>query len=283
MSADSQFTAATYNIQFGYNREAIIENITGMAKDGVDIFCLQEVINVTGKEFIVTSILKRLGKEWEAKFHVGIETSKLSIGTAIIWNSKKFGFIKQEKILLPMVKKFDLHEKFFYYVIGVAAVPLQRKALTCYFSFNGSTIRVTCVHVDNIGGARHRMKQIEYLMTKLHSFEKVESEIICGDFNTFDLLKVGYEKKALQKKIGKEFVDASKDIPWSSDIHNIDFSRSLTSFQWFIKTFNVHIKRKLDYIWVRNFTVTDCKKVAVAGSDHYPLVAKLQLSEKSNS
>ncbi len=278
MTNKNQFTLATYNIQFGFNREEIIENIVQMAKQGIDIICLQEVIHVENKEFIITSILKKLGADWDAKYHVGEERSKEGIGTAILWNSKLFSFRKQEKVLLPKINKFDLHEKFFYYVIGVAAIPLQRRALVCNFTFNQKEIRVSCIHIDNIGGAGHRMKQIAYFKRQLVTMGEIEYEIVCGDFNSFDLLKTGYEKKALQKEIGIEFVDASKDIPWSSDIHNIDFSKSLTSFQWFIKTFNVHIRRRLDYIWVKNFKIVDCKKLPIQGSDHYPLVANLEIS-----
>ncbi|SRR6266568_9329555 len=276
MDTKKEFTIATYNILFGINQPAIIKNIVQMAEDGVSLFCLQEIINVPNEEFIIDKILKRLGTNWKASYHVGREMSKLSIGTAILWNTKIFNFKRQEKILLPKLDKFDLHEKLYYKVIGVPGVPLQRKVLSCYFTVNQTDIRITCVHVDNVGGPSHRMKQIAYLLSNLNSQETPKHEIICGDFNTFDLLKSGYEKKLLQNKFGKDFIDASNNIGWTSDIRNIDFKTSIKIFQWFIKTFNVHVRRRLDYIWVKNFSVEKCKKLLISGSDHYPIIAKLK-------
>src|SRR5216683_8131689 len=122
MTVKNEFTVATYNIQFAVNTEKILDNIEQMGKDGVDIFCLQEIINIPNEEFIIDKILKRLGNNWKASYHVGKEISKLSIGTAILWNFDKFNFKHEEKILLPKLKKFDLHEHFYYKVIGVPGV-----------------------------------------------------------------------------------------------------------------------------------------------------------------
>jgi endonuclease/exonuclease/phosphatase family metal-dependent hydrolase len=277
METKKEFTIATYNIQFGVNREKIIENIYRIAQEGVTIFCLQEIINVVDKEFIIDTILKQLGNNWKAAYHVGEEISRLSIGTAILWDTNKLKLIDQEKFLLPKIEKFDLHERLFYFLLGTPSIPLQRKAITCNFSLDQSDIRVTSVHIDNIGGPSNRMKQIRYLMSKLQNSKTPKYEIICGDFNTFDLLKTGYEKKRLQKIIGQEFIDASKDINWTDDIYNIDFRTSIKIFPWFIKTFNIHIRRRLDYIWVKKFTVVDCKKLEVSGSDHFPIIAHLEM------
>lgn len=42
---NKDITVATYNIQFAVNDEKILKNLGQMANDGVDIFCLQEIIN----------------------------------------------------------------------------------------------------------------------------------------------------------------------------------------------------------------------------------------------
>lgn len=277
MKDRKQFTVATYNIQFAVNSEKIINNIEQLAKEGVNIFCLQEIINIPNEVFIVEKILKRLGSKWKAAYHAGEEVSKLSIGTAILWNSEIFAFKQAEKILLPKIKKFDFHEKLFYKVIGEEAATLQRKALSCYFMVNQTEIRVTCVHVDNIGGPHHRMKQISYLTSKLKEMKTPQSEIICGDFNTFDLLKTSYERKLLQRKFGNDFIDALKGINWTSDIYMHDFPRSNKLIPWLIKTFNIHIRRRLDYIWIKNLKLIETKKIIIPGSDHFPIVAKLEL------
>jgi endonuclease/exonuclease/phosphatase family metal-dependent hydrolase len=268
---------ATYNIQFGINTEKIIKNIEKLATDGANVICIQEVIINLSQEMIVDAILKRLGKNWHASYHMGDENSKLSIGTAIFWNSAVLKFKHDEKTLLPKIKKFAFHENFYYWIIGVPAMPLQRRALTCYFEVEKKLLRVTCVHVDNVGGPIHRMRQLTYLTSKLKQSGTVEYEIICGDFNTFDLLKTGYEKKLLQKKFGDKFIDASKKVGWTSDIYNIDYTHSVKLFPWIIKNFHIHIRRRLDYIWVKNMQIVGCKKIALPGSDHYPIIADLSL------
>lgn len=275
---NNEFTTATYNIMFAMNREKIVENIKEMAEKGVSLYCLQEIINYPNVDFMIDAMLKVLGDDWKASYHVGPEMTKESIGTAILWNTKKFKLKQEEKILLPKLPRFDLHEQFYYKVIGVAGITLQRKAITCYFQFENKEIRVTSVHLDNVGGPKHRHRQFAYLTNKLKAMKTPDHEIIAGDFNTFDLLKTGIEKKFLQKELGSEFVDASKPVDWTSDIHMIDFKTSLPIFPWFINTFNVHVRRRLDYIWTKNFAVEACHKLQLAGSDHYPIIAKLKIN-----
>jgi len=277
MTEKTKLTVVTYNIQFGINSEKIISNVEKIARNGADIICLQETVNVASQELIISAMLKRLGKNWQASYNIGTEYSRLSIGTSILWNTDTLKLQHEEKILLPKLAKFALHEKFYYWLIGVPGVPLQRRVTTCYFSLDNSTLRVSSIHIDNVGGPMHRMKQISYLLSQFKKNEAPEYEIICGDFNTFDLLKTGYEKKLLQKKFGKEVIDASKKVGWTSDIYNIDFKTSIHLFPWIIKAFHIHIRRRLDYIWVRNFKIVNCKKVILPGSDHFPVFAELEL------
>jgi len=277
MAEINKLRIATYNIQFGINTEEIVNSIEKLALDGVNIICIQEIINNLPQEFLVSTVLKRLGKNWQASYHVGTENSQQSIGTAIFWDTRLIKLTDEGKILLPKIKKFDLHERFFYWVIGAVPLPKQRRTTVCYFIINNRTLRVTNLHIDNVGGPMQRMRQITYLLSELNKLTIPDYEVICGDFNTFDLLRTGYERRLLQRKFGKAFIDASKNIGWTSDIYNIDFRKSIKLFQWIIKTFNIHIRSRLDYIWVRNLKVLDCKKVMLPGSDHYPIVADVAL------
>ncbi len=273
----NELTVVTYNIQFGINAEKIVSNIEILAKDGANIICLQETINIARHELIITTILKRLGKNWKASYNVGLEDGRLSIGTCIIWNTTVLTLKYEKKILLPKLNTFSAHEKFYYWIIGVPGIPVQRRVTTCYFTINQKLLRVSSIHIDNVGGQLHRMQQLSYLLTQLKQNTTPDYEIICGDFNTFDLLKTGYEKKLLQKKFGKEFHDASKKVGWTSDIYNIDFKTSISVFPWIIKTFHLHIRRRLDYLWVKNMKVIKCEKIMIPGSDHFPVVAKFEI------
>ncbi len=270
----NQLVIATYNIQFCTNIQKVIENIEIMEKKGVTVFCLQEAINIRDREFIAHTITKKLGNEWKAASHVGEEISKVSIGTCIVWNSKVVSLEREEKIILPKIKKLAFHEFIFDKMIGGLAVPLQRRATSCYFKFQGKTILVTSIHTDNIGGTSHRLNQIQFLLSSLH---KTNYEIICGDFNNFDLLNSGKEKNLIHKLLGNNFIEASKKVGWTADLHNIDMQNSFRLFKWFVKTCNIHLRRQLDYIWVKNFQVLKCYKLELLGSDHFPLICTLKI------
>lgn len=274
-----QLIIATYNIQFATNEEKILNNLEQLAKDGVEVICLQEIITNLQEEFIVNKILNRLGPAWQAIYHVGEaqKEAKLSIGTCILWKKNKLALKHEEKILLPKLTKFALHESLYYKIIGARGVTLQRRAITGYFIFQNKTLRISSIHVDNVGGPKHRIRQVAHFILELHKKPAPAYEIICGDFNSFDLLKTGTEKRLLQKTLGNDFVDASKNVDWTGDIYNIDFSTSIPIFPWFIKTFNVHIKRRLDYIWVKKLKVIECRKRIYSGSDHLPIISKLKI------
>jgi len=200
MTDDKKLTVATYNIQFGINSEKIINNIKILADEGANIICIQEVITELPKELIINRILKRLGKNWQASYHIGDGQHRSGMGTGILWNTDLVTLKHDEKILLPKLKKFAPHEKLYYKLVGVSPIPVQRRTTVCYFIINNKPLRVTCLHIDNVGGPLQRMKQLTYLLSQLNKNGTVEREVICGDFNTFDLLKTGYEKKLLHKK-----------------------------------------------------------------------------------
>lgn len=274
ISAKNELTIVTYNIELSLNVKKIVENLSDLAKKGVAVFCLQETMNVPDQELIVTTILKKLGNDWKAIYHIGDENSKLSIGTCIIWNKNILDREKEKKVLLPKMKQLGLHEIAFNRLAGGVAKPLQRRAISCVFRFNKKPIRITSLHLDHIGGTKHRIRQLKHFLS--HQNE-TGYEIICGDFNTFDLLKTGEEHALLQKTLGNKFIDASEGIGHTDDIYHLNTTYAFPLFTWIIKTFHIHIRRKLDYVWVKNFRVIDCHKIAVGGSDHLPIMATLKL------
>ena len=270
----NELIIVTYNIELSINVKKIVENIFALAKEGVGVFCLQEIIDYPHQELIIHAILKKLGNEWKAEYHIGDERSKLSLGTSIIWNTNILQLETEKKTLLSKLKKIQLHEFVFAKLVGGTSVPLQRRATTCMFRFNDKTIRITSLHLDHVGGTNHRISQLQYFLSHLN---KTTYEIICGDFNTFDLLQTGKEKKLLQQTLGKEFIDASENVGHTDDLYHLNFENSIPLFKWIIKTFHIHVRRKLDYIWVKHFRIIDCHKIAVGGSDHLPIMATLRI------
>lgn len=275
MPRNNTIKVATYNILFSLSPEKIVGNISLMKKKGIIVFCLQEVVRVPEKTFIGDLILKKLGPEWKMIIHIGDETGNFGLGTAIIWNNTALKLKKSEKINLPKIKKIAFHEWLFSKIIGGKGVPFERRSIIASFVFGGKKIMVANLHLDNVGGAKHRNKQLLFLLSKMSNTGH-ENQILCGDFNTFDLLKTGREKKMLTSSLNP-FKDVSDNIDWTADIHNTDTGKTPPLIKALIKYSNFHIRRKLDYVWAKNLKVIDCRKLNLEGSDHLPVVATLSI------
>lgn len=273
-----QLTIATYNLQFSKNQDQLIKNIIEMTKLGVNIFSFQEVLKENQREFLIDRIVKTLGNNWQAKAHIGANNQLKDIGTAIIWNSKAVNLIKSNKILLPKSKKLAIHEKVFTWLAGGVTTTFDRRSINAIFQFGKHKFRLTNIHLDHNGGINNRKKQLQFLINFLEK-ENFIHDIVCGDFNSFDLLKTGQESLMHQQIFKNNYVDASKDSGWTGDIYNTEFSKRGFLLELFIKIFKIHIRRKIDYIWVKNFKVIDCQKLIKSGSDHNPLVVKIEFSE----
>lgn len=265
----------SYNILLSKYPEKIIKNCVDFAKDGVIIFCLQEVVRYPEKEFILDDLLEALGKDWKVIYHLGDEKSSLNSGTCIIWNSKFLTLKTSQKILLPKITKLSIREIISNRLLGFKGSPVQRRAIAGVFEYQGSEIAIASIHLDNVGGPKHRLKQLKYF------FENFKGEqpckIFCGDFNSYDVLRTGSEAKAFKQTLGARFEDAAKNVPWTVDLANLDTPENFPYFVILIKALKIHFRRKLDYIWVNNLEIKNCKIMKVSGSDHYPLISTLEM------
>lgn len=275
LKTDQMINILSYNILLSKYSEKIVKNCVDFAKDGVMIFCLQEVVKYPQKNFIIDDLLSALGNDWKAIHHLGDEKSALNSGTCIIWNSKLLTLKTSEKILLPKITKLSIREIISNRLLGFKGSPVQRRAIAGIFEYQGSEIAIASIHLDNVGGLKHRLKQFKYFLENF----KVEQryKVLCGDFNSYDVLKTGSEAQAFKQTLGGGFEDAAKDVPWTVDLTNLDTPESFPYFVMLIKALKIHFRRKLDYIWVNNLKVIDCRKVNVSGSDHYPVIAKLKI------
>lgn len=277
MSKTKKILLATYNIQFSKHPKEITENIVEMVQTGVSIFCLQEVLKIPNKLFIVDALLKKLGRNWKAVYHLGNENSELGMGNCIIWDSNVMELIKEKKKYLPKSKSLALHEKIFSWTVAGITSTFQRRIIIGTFKFNNKVLRISNIHLDHNGGLENRKGQLEFFLKLLLKDKTADKEIICGDFNNFDLLKNGKESKMYQEVLGSYFKDISKDSGWTADLNSIDIRSEFTFIQKIIKKMDLHLRRKLDYVWVRNIEKTDCKKLIRNGSDHCPLIATLDI------
>jgi len=271
---NKQIKLATYNIQFSQHPEKVINNILKMVTDGVSVICLQEVVLYKEKN-IIQDLLHKLGSSWKAECNLGKEENVLSMGNCILWNEDAVSAESKHLKLLPYSGKLHIHEKVFSLLTGGIISPFRRRIIFIEFSMGKTNFCITNIHLDHNGGEPNRLKQLSYVKKLIKDFSTSEKEIICGDFNCFDLLKSGKENKSYQKLLGIQYTEATKKIGWTGDLYDIDTSMGTKFFGKIVRLLNIHIQRKLDFIWLKNIKSKDCHKLDLEGSDHKPVIVSL--------
>ena len=242
------FKIATYNIHHGLKLSKVIDNIERLSKDGVVIFCLQEIREFTGEVNAVANILRSLGRGWD--YETFIEPDSYNFGLCVIWKKDNIKLKKIEKIVLPRIPSSNIRV-----MVKKIKKPLDRGVLILDFKINKELVRISNVHLDCHGQFIHRERQLRSLVKHLKDLKLPAKEIICGDFNTIgaEAISKKQEKKILDI-LGKNFVNAHpKGTP----------------------TFR--LLQRLDYIFVKNIKVNGAKVLRLKGSDHFPLIANLEL------
>ncbi|MFA6006013.1 MAG: hypothetical protein WC775_06065 [Patescibacteria group bacterium] len=275
VNKNHQLGIATYNIQFSQHPNEVVLNILRLSRSNISIFALQEVLNT--KEHIIKNILAKLGSNWKAVCNLGDQSSVLGMGNCLIWDTKRLQLIRSEKVFLPKSKKLALHELVFSLVAGGISTPFQRRAIVGYFKYSNNTIRISNIHLDHNGGQANRESQLNYIRQYLARNRLLNHEILCGDFNSFDLLKTGAEFQMHERILGDKFLNVSKNIQWTADLNSMDIKLAAFFFKTLIKMFNLHIRRKLDHIWIANLRCASCVSPETKGSDHNPLLAYLNV------
>lgn len=267
-------TIATYNIQFSQHPKKIIENLQTIVDNGASILCLQEVY-IQKNNNIVQQILNKLGKSWDAISHLGDNESVLSMGNCILWNKKKVSLIKHSFNILPESKSLALHEKMFSILAGGVSIPFKRRVILANFQLNKNNFSIANIHLDHNGGTKNRLVQLAFIKKNLKNFSISSKEIICGDFNCFDLTNNGREDQLYQEILGQDYMEATKNIDWTGDLYDIDTRFGNVLFGKLIRFLNIHIQKKVDYVWLKEINTSQCKKLDVLGSDHKPIITEL--------
>lgn len=245
----------TYNIFNGKHRDVVIKNILALAKEGVNIFCLQEVRNLGNGESIIDLLLQKLGVNWQAEKLLNDVTRPNDLGLCVIWDSLVVSLKKSDNLLLPKLTKVDLLEKTFRKINKNYHFPVQRSALRLDFECNGKPLRVTNIHLDVSGGKAHKTRQLGHLQSYLKAIPAYPNEIVCGDFNT---LGWGLLAKKYKSKMAEFF---------GSDFKNV--------FPKQVRTGPLY--QHLDHIFVKGLALVAAEVKRMRGSDHKPVVAEFEI------
>lgn len=239
---------ATYNIHHGLKLKKITENINKLSKDGVVVFCLQEMRESIKEISVLNACLEALGDNWE--YETFLEPDSFNFGLCLIWKSNILKSKKIDKIILPEIPKSNIRV-----MVKKIKKTIQRGVLVGTFEVDGKLLRISNVHLDCHGQFAQRARQLTSLISYLKSDDSVDCEIICGDFNTIgaEALSKKQEKKILAI-LGEGFINA--------------YPRPTPTF---------HLLQRLDYVFVKNMKVNKAEVLKLKGSDHFPLIASLEI------
>jgi endonuclease/exonuclease/phosphatase family metal-dependent hydrolase len=251
----SKIKLVTYNLDHSSLREDIAANICKLAASGVGIFCLQEVRAKKSEEFIGDYILQKLGPGWEAKFFLSFD-SKNDYGLGLIWDNNSFQAEEIHEISFPMLKRLPWFTAYIerHYLSGDPS-PVKRGGLIATFRQGSAIFRVSNIHLDWHGKFPQRFRQLGFLLAHLNK-SPVDTEIICGDFNTTGFFGNAWQIKKIQNLLGKDFINFIPEFTYTTDHH-----------------------QHLDHIFARNIKSPSSEVLILAGSDHFPVLATFSLLE----
>lgn len=268
---------ATYNILFNHDTR-VIDSLREIKKTGQThahtIVALQEVRNKTMQDNLPQKI-HSLFPKYSAASLLHPKPTVNDFGLMTLSNLKQVASLP---VLLPTLPK----HLFNIQTIFLKTMPQQGALITTY-KFGGKMLRVTNLHLDVLGGIRHKRKQMKYITRHLAA-QKADYDIICGDFNTIGPIKimkrrVKRQKNVVREVLGNEFKEVF--IPsWTSDVREtmspmIPANRLLYKSMRLIR---MSFRQKLDWIFVRGFKgATAIVRHDLKGSDHYPVFATLHI------
>ncbi len=248
-----KFTIVTYNIFDGRNTEKIITNILQLIQNGASVICLQEVRQVYRNVEFTKLLAERLPKHFSSKYFLEGDARWFDYGLGILWDTSIFSSPTFHQLSLPEQSHLTFWNKLFYWALGLEPKIIKRGALVGTFIFGLKNIRITNLHLDFQGGNSHRANQLKSLTDFLGKLPPIDSEIICGDFNTLGLFGKKNKVLTLEQQLGNKFQSALSG------------------------PYNSALVQQLDYIFTKDLDLRKAKVLKLKGSDHSPLLAKLDL------
>jgi len=238
------------------------------------IVALQEVRNKTVRDRLPQTIHRQFPSFSTAT----LLHPKHSVNDFGLMTLSSLKLIDSTPILLPVLPKhlFNLQAMFF------KMIP-QQGALVTRYKIGKKILRVTNLHLDVMGGIKHKKKQMLSICTHLAN-TKADCDIVCGDFNTIGPIKIMRKRVRRQRNLirdilGSEFKEVF--IPsWTSDIKGT-INPQIPANKLIHKSLNrvgISFRQKLDWIFVRGFTgASAIVRHDLPGSDHYPIFATLTI------
>ncbi len=232
----------TYNLH--YNK-ALPKVDTLLVGGKPDVIFLQEVRHDTAH----LQTIERLGYEL-ADFSVSFRHGTRVYGVATFYNPKTLALRSTQTFSLPS----SLYQHLFF-IAHLKKSP--RTVLKSVFQTKQKLQLITYnIHLTPVALNGLRMKQIYNTFEDLH-LHTDQAVIIAGDFN------YPYGRRKLESVLEEyELREATQNITHTHEHNILNIAK---------------IPLKLDYIFYKNLTLVETKKLDVKHSDHYPILCELKL------
>lgn len=194
-------------------------------------------------------------------------------GVATFYNPKKLNFIRSSRHVLPR----SIYELFSAAVRLLIGGNQRRTFLETSFTTKTDKKRLSIynVHLSLYGSNGARIKQIREAATDVE-ISKKNPTVLAGDFNYFP-----YNRKRLEDLLKiNGFHEATKNI-----MYTVTYSATGKKERYnFIQRLGVRFARKFfsgkikaDYIFYKNLTHQDTKRIDLHLSDHLPILSMFEI------
>ncbi len=296
-----ELTVLTYNIRGDFWTEEATKNLADTVRDkNIDILCLQEVTrhfnDITAKnQDIVSQLGSLLHGEFKSIVYLPVQTSKFSMGTAILYRTSKLiaRGLPFNKHFAPRSARSRTEEWADRYF-----PPIRKVIMSELFTIEGRKLIIYNVHLDFWGGDVRRILQLDH-MFKLwgkHHANPDTMQIIAGDFNSwmpYLILRMYRRFSALRRwLLSKNIKEASENIWWTHNFDNIEAEnyeqKGVIRFgiiETFLGLIDKSFRQKEDYVWYggKGLGLERCERLDLNWSDHFPVLAKFTIAESKNA
>lgn len=278
-------TLATWNIQrFQHGTKLAKDTLQELAEtEGASVICLQEGTSRYGMDTALDSVYTAL-PGWEIVSFTSPEYNEKD-GLVTAWNARENGLtlIDSTGVLLPVPdKRGSIFQK------GVTAIKGQQGKIGAQFTefeTGESRFRVTNMHLSDVGGIKHRLKQVEHVQDHIMKRKSAEHEIFCGDLNTIGLESISSnivqsQTQKIRRLLHSDSIDLTHEIKYThSLLRSVDdtIPHAIKKLAYYLHSHGIDTFQKLDHIFGAGVTLVRAKVLSVAHSDHSPLIATFGL------
>ena len=269
-----EISLLTYNIVGGMKAKQVIEDILSLPEKP-EIICFQEYPTAASN-----TLFKKAFEDYHFIEKPLWQMSIGPVGLATLIQKESSAVTTTQTIILPASKGNPI-EKLFLLLAAGKSVPIKRASLITRVRLGRRELLIANTHLSWEGTAAHKINQLRSIFNEPIVKEFKGPTIICGDFNLISKSPGGRRIQSETFKHG--FNDLSLRCAATYNFLNLtsfpeDRTIPLRRLLTFIpRKLRMRIGVKVDYIFGRLIKTSFSRSLPFDGSDHYPLLAYLEV------